>query len=191
MGCGTQGQSSTQQLKPQWRAGVYAQTAWYTRIAPREVLERLYTAGGRGGLPPPPPWTPPPPPPPPPPLPMFEADSQSFQRLRCQEDLRFKMFGPPSAGDHRGTLGGRGGSQPNPPPPSEPPRHLLIHPWLAPSGGDRVYPKNGNYCVQLYPKLQKVRTRLAPEAWAAVGVLSAIMPPGGPAYGSHPLGEIR
>ena len=51
--------------------------------------------------------------PPPPPLPFqyFRPTAKNSLRcLRCQADLRFKMFGPPSAGDHRGTLGGGGGS---------------------------------------------------------------------------------
>ena len=49
-------------------------------------------------------------------------------RLRCQEDLSFKLFRL-AFGDHRGTLGGRG-SQPNPftPPPLQTPAPpLLIH----------------------------------------------------------------
>ena len=40
-----------------------------------------------------------PPSPPPPPLPMFEADSQIFASAPSgQEDLSFKIVGPPSAG---------------------------------------------------------------------------------------------
>ena len=43
------------------------------------------------------------------------------RRLRCQEDLSFKIFRPAFGGDHRGTLGGGGGgggpSQPPLPPP--------------------------------------------------------------------------
>ena len=65
----------------------------------------------------------------PPPLPMFETDSQKknvlLRRLRCQEDLSFKIFGPAFGWNHRGTLGG-GVSQPSPPPP------LLIHPCPRP-----------------------------------------------------------
>ena len=51
-----------------------------------------------------------------------------LQRLRCQEDLSLKIFGPPSAG----TIGGpseEGGSQPEPPPPTPlqtPPTPLLL-----------------------------------------------------------------
>ena len=44
---------------------------------------------------------------------MFEADSQKIffllRRLRCQEDLGLKMFGPPSAGTIGGPPGGRWG----------------------------------------------------------------------------------
>ena len=40
-----------------------------------------------------------------------------LQPLRCQEDLRFKNFGPPSAGAIGGSCqGGGGGSQPPLPP---------------------------------------------------------------------------
>ena len=72
-----------------------------------DVLERLYTAGG-GGYPPPGP----------PPLPFQYLRLTAkilLRRLRCQEDLRVKIFGPPSAG----TIGPweEGGSQPTPPPP--------------------------------------------------------------------------
>ena len=53
-----------------------------------------------------------------------------LRRLRCQEDLRFKNFGPPSAGTIGGPWEEGGPSQPpplpiprpcaNPPPPSPP-----------------------------------------------------------------------
>ena len=68
---------------------------------PRDVLERPDTVGGGGVTPP--------------------TAKILLQRLRCQADLRFKIFGPPSAG----AIGGpweEGGSQPNPTlsPPSDP-----------------------------------------------------------------------
>ena len=87
-----------------------------------DVLERPYTAGGGED-----------PPPPPPRLLLFQCLRLTakiwLRRLRCQEDLRFKTFGPPSAG----TIGepseeGRGPSQPPPPPLFRPPPPLLIHP---------------------------------------------------------------
>ena len=56
----------------------------------------------------------------PPPLPMFEAGSQNLLRcLRCQEDLCFKILGPPLAG----TIGGpwEEGVPSQPPPPFSPP----------------------------------------------------------------------
>ena len=88
----------------------------------------IRTAVHRRRSPPPPPWTPPF-------LPFqcLRLTAKNFlRRLRCQEDLRLKGFGPPSAG----TIGGpweKGGSQPTPlPPPLQtPPSPLLIHPCPA------------------------------------------------------------
>ena len=76
-----------------------------------DVLEPLYTVGG-GGVPPPPRT------PSPPPLPMFEADSQHF--ASAPRGFLLKNFWPAFGGDHRETPGG-GGSQPTPPPFSDPP----------------------------------------------------------------------
>ena len=55
-------------------------------------------------------------PPPPPHLPFQCLGLTAKFLLRCQEDLRFKIFGPPSAGAI-GAPSEDGGSQPNPPPP--------------------------------------------------------------------------
>ena len=60
-------------------------------------------------------WQPPPPPDPPPLLPFHCLRLTAkilLRRLRCQEDLRFKILG----GDERGTLGG-GGVPAKPPAP--------------------------------------------------------------------------
>ena len=87
-----------------------------------DVSEGPYTVGG-GGVPP---LTPPTslhldPPPPPLPFQCLRLTAQFLlRRLRCQEDLRFKIFRPPFGGDHRGTLGGGGGVRPNPFPPPSP-----------------------------------------------------------------------
>ena len=76
------------------------------RAGAGDVLERPYTAGGRGDLPPGPP-----------PLPfqcLRLTAKTLLRRLRCQEDLHFKMFGPPSAG----VIGGpweEGGGPSHPP----------------------------------------------------------------------------
>ena len=43
------------------------------------------------------------------------ANKISFGACGAKRIEGSKMFGPPFSGDHRGTLGGRGGSQPNPP----------------------------------------------------------------------------
>ena len=45
---------------------------------------------------------------------MFEADTQNFLRLRCQEDLSFKMFAPPSAATIGGPWEEGGGGLPPP-----------------------------------------------------------------------------
>ena len=73
----------------------------------------------------------------PPPAPLFPFQCLSqilLQRLQCQEDLRFKIFGPPSAEDHRGTLGGGGDPGrrgfPSQPPP---PHHFQYIPGWPPS----------------------------------------------------------
>ena len=64
------------------------------------------------------------PPPGPPPLLPFQCWRLTakilLRRLRIQEDLRLKIFGPPSAG----TIGEGGVSLPNPPPPPCPPDPL-------------------------------------------------------------------
>ena len=70
----------------------------------RDALERPYTVGG-GGVPPPPDPPHPPLDPPPPLLPFqcFRVTATILlRRLRCHEDLRFTIFGPPSVG----TIGG-------------------------------------------------------------------------------------
>ena len=71
---------------------------------------------------PPPPLDPPPSPPPLLPFHCLRLTAKVLlRRLRCQEDLSFKFFWPAFGGDHRGTVGGRGWSQPNPlPPPPSP-----------------------------------------------------------------------
>ena len=100
--------------------GFSARTVVLARGRGSDALQRPYTVGG----------------PPPPPLPILRLKAKILlRRLRCQEDLSFKNFGLPSAGDHRGSLGG-GGSQPIPPPPFQtpPPPPLLMHPW----GGEYV-----------------------------------------------------
>ena len=76
-------------------------------LVPSDVVQRPYTAGG-GGVPPPPP---------PPPLPMFEADGQNFA-LAPSVPWGFTLHysWPAFGGDHRGTVGGKGGPQPTPPP---------------------------------------------------------------------------
>ena len=87
-----------------------------------------------------------PPPPRTPPLLPFQCLRLTakilLRPLRCQEDLRFKISGPSSAGAIGGPWeeGGweEGGSQPNPPtPPQTPPPPLppfVIHPWPAVMG---------------------------------------------------------
>ena len=55
-----------------------------------------------------------------------------LRRLRCQEDLSLKSFGPPSAGTI-GAAGKGGGPSRPPPPPPQPP--LLIHPPPPPPAG--------------------------------------------------------
>ena len=90
-----------------------------------DVVERPYTAGGGGGYPPPGP----------PSLP-FQCLRLTakilLRRLRWQEDLRFKMFGPPSAGTTRGPSE-EGGSQPNPPPSPPSNTSLGKGEWNVPS----------------------------------------------------------
>ena len=100
-----------------------------------DVLERLYTVGGRGGTSPDPPYLPPLGPPPPPPLPMFEADSQNFASApSVPRGFKLQNFRPSFGGDHRGTEGGGGVRPKPPPPPSDPlpplPPPLLILPWV-------------------------------------------------------------
>ena len=78
----------------------------------------------------------PPPPPGPPPLLPFQCLRLTapilLRRLRCQEDLSFKILCPPSAGAIGGPWGGGGGSQPKPPPP------LQIPPPSPVSGVSRL-----------------------------------------------------
>ena len=94
---------------------------------PRDVLERPYTAGG-GGVHPLPPLLP------------FQCSRLTakilLRRLRCQEDLRFKMFGPLSAGTTGGPWEEGRGSQPNPPSPPFRPRSG--HSGGVPSGPPRL-----------------------------------------------------
>ena len=80
---------------------------------PSDVLERLYTVGGGGA--------PPLDNPPPPPLSMLEAQSQDFALAPlAPRGFKLQTCWPAFGGDHRGALGG-GGSQPTPPPFSDPP----------------------------------------------------------------------
>ena len=91
---------------------------------PSDVLERPYTAGEGGGVTPS--WTPPPI------LLPFQClrltAKKLLRRFRCQDDLSFKIFGPPSSG----TIGGpwEEGVPAKPPLRSPPPP--LIHPWGTP-----------------------------------------------------------
>ena len=67
-----------------------------------------------------------------------------LRRLPCQEDLRFKIFGPPSARTIGGPWGEGGGSQ-SPPSPllqdPPPPTPLLIHPSGALPAGMKIKAK--------------------------------------------------
>ena len=77
----------------------------------------------------------PPDPPPPSPSQCLRLTAKIlFRRLRCQEDLRFKILGPPPAGTIGGPWEEGGPSQPPSPPAPllTPPPPLLIHPCHPP-----------------------------------------------------------
>ena len=108
-----------------------------------DVLERPYTAGGRGL--------------PPPPLLPFRCLRPTakflLRRLPCQADLRFKNFRPAFGGGLRGTLGGGGVPAKPPPFPFRPPPplsnpHLRGQAILTPFFG--VHPPDG-VCVRTAP----------------------------------------
>ena len=84
-------------------------------LPPSDVLERPYTVGG--------PWTPLP-------FPCLRLTAKILLRpLRCQEDLRFKNCGLPSAGTIGGPWEEGGPSQPPSSPPFRPPPPFPLPPF--------------------------------------------------------------